>query len=313
MASSSSALSAFSTGIVEYIAKTLAPPIVSLTASKGVTISVEEILQCLEAPSPMKSSGRSSVPPTSASVPLQTPPMAFGGSSDTAQKRARKDPEMAVPGQGCIYEFVRGNNRGKRCDKRRADGSMYCSSCLRKTKVQSEISQGTSSSSSSSSSSTPFPSSSSVSSSTNEDELQVVVYDEARNLFREIINNFIVRDEGDDGIVVIGKLRPDKTIGPLTAQDEKIARNLKLKISSNCTTVESSCGEEDEEVEDDLPTVVQKSPPEVKPSNQTPSVPSIPIVPSMTSVPSIPSIPSIPYIPSIPNIPSIPSIPGATR
>lgn len=67
-----------------------------------------------------------------------------------------------------------------------------------------------------------------------DDKLTVEPYDESRGLYRELLHNFIVREDDDDEIVVVGCVDPIyNTIRTITAAEISTALDLGLRVESS--------------------------------------------------------------------------------
>jgi hypothetical protein len=64
-----------------------------------------------------------------------------------------------------------------------------------------------------------------------EDNLKVVIFDDEKGLYRDPVNNFIVRMRSDDIIEVIGVLQSSNNIRPLTDKEKITATQIGLVIA----------------------------------------------------------------------------------
>lgn len=264
-------------------------PIVNYLTGKGVTVTVEELSQVLQLPAvkPSTFSGPA-VPPMSFTGAV--PPMAHSATHAPGTKKGQNTvTEAPVSGKSCAYQYKRGENKGKFCGKPTEPGSDFCHSCRKQRKsLSKDLAVGAVPGAAPNLGSIPAPSFAPPPAATG--QLNVVMFDEAKSLYRTVENNFIVSQVSPGNIVVLGKYVSDKdTIVPITPEDEAVAVSMGLK----------------------LPTKTSDAPPV-----NVPSVPSIPSVPALPSVPSVPALPSVPSVPSIPSLPvpspsaaQVPSLP----
>jgi hypothetical protein len=182
----------------------------------------------------------------------------------------------------CMYQYKRGENKGQLCGKPVAEGTNYCSNCLKTRKNLGLDSHN----------------------SIEErdllvnNSLTVVVHDESRHLYRDPNTNFIIYQTASRPPTAIGQLVNNK-IHPLTDPQIQMATELGLLIynlSSNPTPSPSIS--------------LLKNPIQKVPLPLIPSVPSVPTVHAVPSVPTVPAVPSVPTVPAVPAVPAVPSVPA---
>lgn len=212
----------FNAGVVDFLNESIFPPIIAGLAAKGLFVNADELMEIVQSPSIN--------PVTHHAVPA----MAFGGmnhpsnaprtaasTSATATNNITSNP---VPGR-CIYQFKRGDHKGHYCGKAVAPGNTYCSNCLKTRKISKDSAPPPSNHSESVDDSVPS------SQQGGNGQLNVVIHDKERDLYREPTHNFIVRPVGPGTIAVIGKLGEGDRLISLTTEEKSIARNMGLVIS----------------------------------------------------------------------------------
>lgn len=132
-------------GFSSIIRNVLLPEITKyLAATRGVSISVDELSKCLALPSTT-----SSLTPNN----LQTPVNAFQnmnmGSSltqapkitTTNKKKPVSNPNLPQQGMGttCIYIYTRGENKGTNCPNKPEPGSPFCKQCGNKKTAGTQL------------------------------------------------------------------------------------------------------------------------------------------------------------------------------
>lgn len=304
-------LNVFANGVASYLSSCIFPAIVQGFSVKGVATSVEELMAMTNTPAPRTPATpvvSTQTVPTIPAVPA-VPAMAFGGAVPTmaqavAPTASRKTSATSVPvaGRTCMYQFKRGENKGKYCGKATAPGTDYCNACLKTRKnITKEMAAGT----------VPgaapgmggFPGMGGVppgytapgsatgatpSASAQGGQLSVVLYDEERGLFREPNHNFIVYQASPGVIAVIGRINEaDNKIVALTPQEQATAQAIGLVLGEGAPN--------------GAPLVASQDVPVAPvPASQTPSVPAIPAIPSVPAIPS--AVPTgVSAVPAIPN------------
>lgn len=214
-------LSTFSQGVAMYLSQSIFPLIVQRLASRGVTITVEELMTLVSAPYSSNNNQIISATPFSGggAVPSIVAPRKPVTTS-TSPCVASQNP---LPGK-CSYRYKRGDNKGLFCTRPVAPGSVYCTNCVKTRKNLSKdtgVVPGIAPNSVVQGYTVPEPQSA---------QLNVVVYDAERNLYREPTYNFIVHQQSDSSIVVLGRLSDDgQTFVPLSETEKEIAKSLGLK------------------------------------------------------------------------------------
>jgi hypothetical protein len=286
-------MTAFVNSCSGYVHTYILGPIVQHLASKGVQVSVEELAGVLQLPAT-----RSPVTPI---VPTPSvPAMAFGGAVPTmapaiAPTTARKTTATNAPvaGRTCMYQFKRGENKGKYCGKATAPGSDFCNACLKTRKnLQKEMAAtgGIPGAAPAMGAipgmgglppgyAAPTPT---VPATTNAPaqggQLSVVPYDEARGLFREPNHNFIVYQVSPGVIAVLGRLsETDNKIVQLTAQEQGTAQAIGLVLGEGATGGATPS-----------PTA------QVPTATHVPTVPTVPAIPTAVVQQTVPTVPAIP-------------------
>jgi hypothetical protein len=219
---SNTVLSSFSRGVALYLSQSVFPLIVERLEGRGVTITVEELMDLVAAPH----SSNNNQP---------IPAVAFGGmaqpiivprkpvTTNTNVTNNCVASQNPLPGK-CSYRFKRGENKGLFCTRPMAPGSVYCTNCVKTRKNLSKdtgvvpgvapntVVQGYT-----------VPENQSA-------QLNVVVYDADRSLYREPTYNFIVHQQPDGIIAVLGRLSEDgHTFVPLSETEKEIAKSMGLK------------------------------------------------------------------------------------
>lgn len=291
-------MNAFVNSCAGYVHTYILGPIVQHLTTKGVQVSVEELAGVLQLPARAA---------TAHVLPPAAPAMAFGGAvpamAPAVAPTNRKTAATIAPvaGRTCMYQFKRGENKGKFCGKGTAPGNEFCNSCLKTRKnIAKDMAAGTIPGAAPAMGAIPgmagLPpgySTPVVAAPAQNGQLTVVPYDEARGLFLEPTHKFIVTQINPGVIAVLGLLREETNeIVALTAHEQAVARSIGLVLDSN-------------------PAPTTPSPVPTAPAPGTPSpVPAIPTVPTVVPA-AIPAIPTgVPAIPTgVPTIPTgVPAI-----
>ena len=262
-----------------YVNTYILGPIVQHLTGRGVATSVDELAGVLQLPV-----ARSPVTPTPA-----IPAMAFGGAvpamAPAVAPTSRKSTAttQVAPGRTCMYQFKRGENKGKYCGKGTAPGCEFCNSCLKTRKnITKEMAAGAAPGAAPAMGAIPgmagLPPGYAApvpAAPTQPGQLSVVAYDESKGWFEEPTHNFIVYQVSPGVIAALGRLNTTRDkIVPLTLQEQEVAQSIGLVLSENNTPAAA------------------------------PAVPAIPAVvpPVPAAVPAIPTaVPAVPTI--VPNIP----------
>lgn len=264
----------FTNNVGSFIQQTILVPIVNHLTAKGITVTIEELVEVLQLP---------------ATRNLGVPAMAFGGAIPpvTASVPKRTNTASATPGTGCTYVFKRGKNKQLCCGKKCFNGSERCNTKNHQIKNPVATPGGFAPNQ------IPGMAGYSEPQEDNQHSIDVTSYDKSKGLSKT--NDNIIVKEKDETILAIGYLdEVQNKIISLTDDQKHACIKLGMAI-----------------LPDDTPQTIAKSPsiPGI-PSIPSPvaAVPSIPSIPSpVAAIPSIPSIPSpITAVPSIPSIPSVP-------
>lgn len=287
-------MNAYVNGISDFLRNYVLSPIGQHLASKGIHIPQEELAAVLQLPA---------IRPTTMTLPnVAMPSMSFGGVVPSAAPKAAASRKVTsttatpIAGQTCSYQFKRGINKGEYCVKPAAPGSIYCSGCL-KQRIKGKAGAGEPSPGI-----TPgvapglngLPAAYAAEAASNSKTLNAEVYDQARELYKEITHNFILKAAGGDVFVVIGKLSDvDGKIVPLNEDDKENALAMDLQLPSETTVAPITMAQ-----------------PVTRAAN-IPSMPTMQIPAGLPTMPQIPGIPAMPSFPSLPpNLPQIPGIPS---
>lgn len=321
-------LNAFVNSCAGYVHTYILGPLAQGLAAKGVTM--DEMIAILNLPATTRAPAAPIVPtPAAAGIAFggAVPPMAQA----LAPTAARKSTATASPVQGrtCMYQFKRGEKRDMYCGKATAPGSDYCNGCL---KTRKNLTKGIAAGAVPGAAPTgglipgmagmppgyapPVPATAPAGGAAQGGQLNVIPYDDARGLFREPSNNFIVRQVQDGVIAVIGRLdEPNNRIVALTAQEQAVAQAIGLVVDAAAAAPAAA------PVAAPIPAVPVAAPPAI------PAIPTAGIAPA--PLPTIPAIPTaaviqpmglgqaaLPVIPplggpaAVPQIPQIPQIPA---
>lgn len=196
-------LSTFTKLISDFLANSILPSIVKGLKAKGIEVTVDELMLMIQRPN----DGSTVVNPPSSN--------------------------LILPSKGCIYQFKRGENKGKLCGKPVSPGFDYCSTCLKSRKsikktitetpkvISKEVLQETLS----------LEEKLSQSQDVQVEQVNVTPYDESKGLFREINHGFIVREASSGVVIVVGKLEEGtNNIVPLNEQEISIAKKIGFVI-----------------------------------------------------------------------------------
>lgn len=302
-------LNIFTNGVASYLSSCIFPAIVQGFAVKGINTSVEELLGMTNTPSTRS--------PATPVVPTPSvPAMAFGGAVPVmapavapTNNRKTTSTNAPVPGRTCLYQFKRGENKGKFCGRGTAPGNEFCATCLKTRKnLTKEISAGAIPGASPAMGAIPgmgglppgysaptpaVPAANAAPS--QEGKLSVVPYDESRGLFREPNQNFIVYQVSPGVIAVVGKLNEaDNKIDPLSAQEQGTAQAIGLVLGEGAA----------------VNTTPAQTPAAI-PAATTPAVTTVPAVPTANTAQAVPAIPTA--VPTVNTAQAVPAIPTAVN
>lgn len=218
------ALNSFSNAVAGYLSTIIFQRIVDGLAGKGITTSVDELLDMTKIP---------------LSVRGMAPAPTFGGTvsqqSSSGKKAALASTisDTRISGR-CEYQFKRGENKSKFCGKPVSLGNIYCNACSKQRGKNSNegATPGVAPGNGIPGFTAPTPADNQPGS------LSVVPFDEARGLFRDPTHNFIVHQINAGTIAVIGKKsESDNTIVPLTSQEKAVAKDIGLFVPDNQTSI----------------------------------------------------------------------------
>lgn len=231
------AMQELTNGVVGMLGQTVFPAIAKgLKDNKGVDVTLEELAKWCNLP--MNRSLQPAMPFGGAvPAPVTTATTSTAGAKKKPGTKVEVKPLLNpdgsfqtstgkpfIEGKSCKHFYEKGLvNAGKFCGRDVVKGTDYCSTKSHKDKENKqkvqpgvapkiEVAQ-------------PEP----------EDNggLQVKWYDEERELYEEITNNFILKAEGSEEnpiYLVFGKLHPDNNIKPLTENEKVIAKALGLTV-----------------------------------------------------------------------------------
>lgn len=259
MAQTNTSLSMFAAACGDVAVRVIVTPIVNHLASKGINVSVEELVSVLQLPrNDLTAGGVAAM-----AFGGVAPPISGGGGS--SKSRTSTASEKPIPG-GCIYAYKRGENKGKVCNKAVEPGSQYCKQCGKRKNIQKDGAAGG-----------VAPALGAIPGAApgygapqyppaQQDapgKLSVKIWDQERNLYIEPTTNFIVTTLEGGGVTVVGVLVGNE-IMPLSEDQKRVAANKQLMVRDTI---------------------------------QVPK-PAAPTIPGFTAVnPTVPTIPSIPMMP----------------
>jgi Meckel syndrome type 1 protein len=328
-------LNAFVNSCAGYVYTYILDPLAQGLAQKGVTR--EEMAAILQLPAARVAA--TPIVPTPA-----TPGIAFGGAVPAmaqalAPTAARKNTATATPVQGrtCMYQFKRGEKRDMYCGKATAPGSDYCNGCL---KTRKNLTKGIAAGSIPGAAPTagaipgmagmppgyaaPVPAAAAGGGAAQQGQLNVVPYDEARGLFREPSNGFIVQQVQDGVIAVLGRLdEAANKIVPLTPQEQVIAQGIGLVVNQTAALAAPAPAPAPIPAVPMAPApaiptaVIATAPTPMIPAIPTAAViqphlagtgqPALPVIPPLAAPAAVPAMITSP-VPQIPQIPQIPMV-----
>lgn len=250
---------------------------------KGVECSVDELMHHLD------------ITPSSPSA-LIPPVVKSTSRSKGDSQNSEALQEKPKPGQGCVYMFVRGNNKGKYCGKTCFPGLNYCKWCKGKKEAQKDIKNGGVNSSlrQKSSSDKRGEGSSTGSSKKQEssDTLNVHQHPVLEDHYIYEETNFILKEQ-DDVVYVIARQDEEGFLHTLTDEEKLYSKKLKL------TPIDNEDEEEDalaklrkllgqdkgkEAAEDEIENIPTSTDPMI--SHNTSNIPILPTIPPVPGVES---------------------------
>jgi len=243
---------------------------------KGVESTVEELMNHLD------------ITPSDASA-LIPPVVKSTSRSKNASQGSEALQEKPKPGEGCVYMFVRGNNKGKYCGKTCYPTLNYCKWCKGKKEAQKEIKKdGTNSGLRQKSLSDKRSEGSSTGSSKREesDTLDVHMHPRLQDHYLYAETNFILKEQ-DEEVYVIARQDEDGFLHTLTDEEKLYARKLKLTPIDNTEEEEDALNKLNkllgqdkgkEAAEDEIANI---------PTSTDPMISSIPILPTIPPVPGM--------------------------
>jgi len=285
----SSSVKSFEDSLIGHISSLLSAVILPAVVDyykdeKGVESSVDDLMDHLKI--------------TASNPDILIPPVVKSTSrSKNVSQNSEALKEKPKPGEGCVYMFVRGNNKGKYCGKTCFPGLNYCKWCKGKKEAIKDMMQGGEGSSTPKrpSSGSKGGSSSVEGSSKQQPEGDILNVHNYANLEDHFIHpetNFILKEQ-DDVIYVIAKEAEDGQLYTLTDEEKISAKKLKL------TSIDDE--EEEHKVLDEFRTLVGKDKGK-EPKVEEEEVINIPttaepmISQNSSNIPTLPTIPSVPTI-----------------
>jgi len=235
---SDSVLNSFVDACAGNVVTNILPHVVQYCNEQKGSITVEGLVSYLKLPMIKTTyTGASPVPasPFGGVVPQMLP----SSSSSSKKQVATATPQ---PGKACIYQYKRGDNRGKFCSKPTSPGLDFCAQCLKTRKnLQKDGAVNVSGIAPGLSTglpgyNPPVPASVSDSGEVQNGGINVVEFDESRGLFKEPVHGFIVKQAANGAILVIGKLSEDgesQEIVPLDEQEKNYAKSIGLILLEN--------------------------------------------------------------------------------
>jgi len=247
---------------------------------KGLESSVEDLINYLK------------ITPSNALIP---PVVKSTSRSKKSSQTSEALEEKPQPGEGCVYMFVRGNNKGKYCGKTCFPGLNYCKWCKgKKEAIKDMMRGGKGSSVSKKTSSERKRNSGSAESSSKQEEddiLNVHNYVNMEDHFIHPETNFIIKEQ-DDVFYVIAKEAEDGQLYTLTDEEKISAKKLKL------TSIDDE--EEEQKILEELKKLVGKD--KGKENVEESDVINIPTVTDPMISQNTSNIPILPTIPDVPSI-----------
>lgn len=277
-------LNAFTNSCAGYVHTYILAPIVQHLVGKGYQVSLEELAGVLQLPA-------TRAPATPVIPGPAVPIMAFGGAvppmaAAVAPTTARKNTATATPvaGRTCMYQFKRGENKGKYCGKATGPGMDFCNACVKSRKGLATtgaagavpgIAPGTGAIPGMAGVPQGYAAPVAGAAPAQGGALSVVPYDEARGLFREPNHGFIVYQVSPGVIAVVGRLiEAENRIVGLTEPEKLTAQNIGLVLAE---------------------TQQAAAPVAAVPAIPVAAVPTVPVA----AVPAIPAVPAaVPQIPT---------------
>lgn len=243
-------LSAFNNCVSGLLTNIIFPAIVQGLRNKDITVTVEELSAMTNTPivKTVTSPAFNNFPGPGHTIPPVTnnfgPNMVPTVGQGTNNNRKNTITTNPIAGRTCMYQFKRGDNKGKYCGKSTSAGCDYCNSCMRSRKIPNagEISTpglapsaGTIPGMVGASNLPPGYDNPVVSvvdeNGTTAGKLSVVEYDKENGLFLEPNYKFIVYEISENNIGVIGHLNEElNVINKLTPQQKELATSIGLIV-----------------------------------------------------------------------------------
>jgi hypothetical protein len=221
----------------------------------------------------------------------------------TPNNRKTAATNVPVAGRTCMYQFKRGENKGKFCGKATSPGSEFCNTCMKTRKnLAKEMAAGGIPGAAPAMGAIPgmagLPQGyapPAAQTQTQPGQLNVVPYDEARGLFLEPTHHFIVTQVSPGIIAALGRLvEATNEIVPLNAQEQSVAQSIGLSLGAAPQTNTAT-------TPPPVPAVAPSPVPAI------PAVAAIPAIPTVAAVPAIPTVAAVPAIPTAAGVPAIPT------
>jgi len=317
-------MNAFVNSCAGFVQTSILAPIVQHLVGKGYQVTMEELVGVLQLPA-------TRAPSTPVMPAPAVPSMAFGAvpqmtAAVAPTTAARKTTATATPVQGrtCVYQFKRGEHKGKYCGKATSPGEDHCKGCQKSRKLGPTVGTGVvpgvapgtgaipSMAGVPAGYATPVNAASS-SSAPQGGQLSVLPYDDERGLYREPNHNFIVCERGPGVIAVVGRLiEAENRIVALTDQEKVTAQNIGLVLTdaqqAPPVTAVTAAPAAIPAVVPSIPTAVPSIPaaiPTVVPATQPGLIhtgqAALPTITPLTTTASTPGT-GVPQIPGIPQI-----------
>lgn len=300
-------MTAFANSCAGYVHSFILTPIVQHLTGKGVQCSLEELAGVLQLPA-----ARAPAMPGPA-----IPAMAFGGAvpamaAAVAPTAARKNTatDNPVAGRTCIYQYKRGQSKGKFCGKAVAAGSDFCNTCLKQRKNLHKEAPGAAPGAAPGMGipgmaglppgyNPPIAAAAPTATApARPGELSVAPFDPERGLFKEPNHHFIVCQVSPGVVAVIGRHdEAENRIVPLTDQEKATAQQYGLILAENNQAIAPA------PAPSPIPAVAAQI---VQAVPAIPTGPALPVIPPLATADVGGAIPQLPAIPQIPGIPQIP-------
>ena len=213
-----------------------------ISQNKNVEITPAEISSALNLPYKAKSTGFPQTAGLAAQMPSVQGFIAGQGAETPKRTGGRKKKNVDPNAPKCIYSLQRGDNKGKVCgsscdnDPNKLGSNQYCNNCLKKKTVQNQLNGGGSGKGKSTVQPPVLPGGMvPTGQQVNRGgprELNVVPYDEAKNLYQDIHSKFIIQVNPNGTVIAIGK-EENNIIRKLTPNEIMSAQQLGLAVATD--------------------------------------------------------------------------------